>query len=84
MASDWQPIETAPKDGTSIDLWAAGNRYVDCRWVAGDRRHPADGWYSPEFNYGDGDFFGDDEQPSHWMPMPLAPDALRSQDKGEG
>ena len=23
--SDWQPIETAPKDGTVIDLWIVGS-----------------------------------------------------------
>lgn len=34
-------------------------------------------------------FFSDDDgilgsDLSHWRPLPLAPDALRSQDKGEG
>ena len=29
----WQPIETAPKDGTVVDLWVRGRgRVTDCVW----------------------------------------------------
>lgn len=37
VASGWQPIETAPRDGTIIDLWLVSNgnpggfRVTDCR-----------------------------------------------------
>ena len=33
---EWQPIQTAPLDGTRVDLWAAageaGRRLTDCHW----------------------------------------------------
>ena len=30
---DWQPIETAPGDGTEIDLWSPSRgRLADCYW----------------------------------------------------
>ena len=28
----WQPIDTAPKDGTKVDLWCDGERLTDCVW----------------------------------------------------
>ena len=35
-APQWQPIESAPKDGTIVDLWCRRGddefRFVNCRW----------------------------------------------------
>lgn len=40
LASQWMPIETAPMDGSEIDLWvkelASGEEYrlVECHWAS--------------------------------------------------
>lgn len=69
-STPWQPIETAPKDAPTIDLWLDGVRLTDCTWLA-------HGWGRVEWQ-GRGDnrhtveriFFG---KPTHWMPSPDAP-----------
>lgn len=43
--AEWQPIDTAPKDGTLLDLWAkcwrselddfTHRRFTDCWWTKG-------------------------------------------------
>lgn len=58
----WQPIETAPEDGTEVLVFRKNflvqpigtdkmNRYK--RWVYSDDKHP----------------------PTHWMPLPAPPEA---------
>ncbi len=72
----WQPIETAPKDGTEVDLFLTTGREPDCFWKDG-------GWTR---TVKDGDYMGEDgvqiEYPkcnivaTHWMPLPSPPDPL--------
>jgi hypothetical protein len=66
--SAWQPIETAPKDGTTIDVcnrW--GDRSADVAWVDGKWRYwGVDGFGSPGW-------VSLDLSPTHWMPLPEPP-----------
>lgn len=66
----WQPIETAPKDGTQVDLWAGwangGARLCNAFW---DAARPYPGWITDARNYG----VFDERQFTHWMPRPEAP-----------
>ena len=62
VAGGWQPIETAPKDGTAI-IGGASVAYV-CWWK--ENR-----WEF--FNDGKGNSYS--FAPTHWMPLPAAPAA---------
>lgn len=68
----WQPISSAPKDGTYIDLWVSGPRnpgarIPDCWFAHGRWLHDfgRDGDLSPELMVGD--------EPTHWMLPPEPP-----------
>ena len=67
--TEWQPIETAPKDGTPVLLWPFA---------------PQDFWagYAPQevclgFNALDEGWFNPEQrcafEPTHWMPLPAPP-----------
>lgn len=91
----WRPIETAPKDGTLIDVWvvaadpALRSRITDASW-----REPTDSeWWvhggdtieTPEACWHDcfGPL-GSTEQPTHWMPHPCAPGSTPVSRTGDG
>ncbi len=63
LMPDWQPIETAPRDGTRILVCRSGSLpFHDvvewCDWKPG--------WLN-------GDMAGDADAYTHWMPLPAAP-----------
>jgi len=60
-ASQWQPIETAPKDGTEVLVYVPrrlGPIYAEARNVTGNQ------WW--------GRVLGN-LRPTHWMPLPEPP-----------
>ncbi len=74
--TDWQPIETAPKDGRLMLLWDASNPdgYVVARWARDDRRPGPFGpfvWLSGHVRYGERLA---EQIPTHWMPLPAPPE----------
>ena len=70
----WQPIETAPRDGTVVDLWAEWNRGAvrvpNMRWTSSVKNPRIVGWF--DNFYGHGSNYAE-EQFTHWMPLPEAP-----------
>jgi Protein of unknown function (DUF551) len=57
---NWQPIETAPKDGTDILVYS-NERIISAHWSV-----PADAWVEVVHDYS----FA---APTHWMPLPEPP-----------
>lgn len=77
--SEWQPIETAPRDGTEIlavyvcDFnGTIGADYSIVRWEQSTWRAQADGQRAIEAQ---GDTYTDYIEPfvTHWMPLPPPP-----------
>jgi hypothetical protein len=68
MSFEWQPIHTAPKDGTKVDLWCInhldyakrGVRRMNCFWG------PVTDWFGNERNDWQG-AASDDLEPTHWI-----------------
>jgi hypothetical protein len=71
--SDWQPIETAPKDGTRVDLWAKTwiasqdrfeyQRFPNCWWIKGGDFGGRSYWVDLDKHW----------YPTHWMLLPAPP-----------
>lgn len=66
---EWQPIETVPRDGTAVDLWAEGMRWTDWRWLSSSPLYPNGSWVQDILDWSR----GQDIQPSHWRPTPAPP-----------
>lgn len=75
---DWQPIETAPKDGTMIlgvrvFSYPGGERFVSgatMMWEGGGGRVLSGGWAYSGFLVC---MVEPDHMPTHWMPLPAPP-----------
>lgn len=63
---EWQPISTAPKDGTEV--WAYNGEQARMRWIEG---HEYALWAWADEVLCDVD--PSPEQPTHWMPLPPPP-----------
>lgn len=76
----WQTIDTAPKDGTAVDLWVQpfhGKAYrrTNVWWLKSEKWS---GWRGGKFHIGrdgqpSGKFIFDNETPTHWMLPPERP-----------
>lgn len=66
--SAWQPIETAPRDGTVFDVWTKYGRVTDCvlcaQWGYIYARDTEDNSYTRRV----------DRDATHWMPIPPPPE----------
>lgn len=73
--SEWQPIDTAPKDGTKVDLWL--HIYASPRsFGMEDDFRVTDAWWQDgkwvhRYRDKDAEIFSD--YITHWMPLPEPP-----------
>ena len=68
----WQDIETAPKDGTPVDLLSkVAGRVIDAEWCWSSPTHPNGHWCRDILNPCNTDLSWID--PTHWMPIPTPP-----------
>lgn len=72
---NWQPIETAPRDGTLIDLWISAVdcafRAVDFKWEVTETQKQ--GQWVKDGNPLDWHYGNVGMQATHWMPVPAPP-----------
>lgn len=66
--SEWQPIETAPKDSTQILAYAFNERFGNmfygvAEWATKKSADTVAGWFWPYAI-----------RPTHWMPLPTPPE----------
>lgn len=73
----WQPIETAPRDGTIIDVWLGGEAEeseIEFYCTPGTRRSTGWKWKDEKFRPDTGlTALTTFVVPTHWMPIPAPP-----------
>lgn len=68
--SQWQPIETAPKDGSRFIAWFPDEGIDFCHWQKSEYESMPEGWRDSFITvYRE----GWKEGPTHWMPLPASP-----------
>lgn len=67
---DWQPIETAPKDGTFILIYFPTDHTINIVQWSEKEKHMGKGTWKIR----DSDSYYYHWRPTHWMLLPLSPD----------
>lgn len=68
---EWMPIETAPRDGTKVDLWVV--------WPNAPAERIANAWFSGNWwrmysrGFDKHGFTIETRKITHWMPLPSPP-----------
>lgn len=70
---DWQPIETAPRDGTRVLLWACDPCYPKGKPLVGYFENNKWHLSGHEFTECWINNFDEYFNPTHWMPLPEPP-----------
>lgn len=73
MTTEWQPIETAPKDGTTILAWSIYTDICTVEWRVDNFVPVCDGRQVIESQSDFGTDYKDVSPLSHWMPLPEPP-----------
>lgn len=71
LLGEWRPIETAPKDGTAVLLWAHNLLHNGRCIVAQFIEHDIEYWHVDDGKFGPYPLRG--PPPTHWMPTPNPP-----------
>ncbi len=78
---EWQPIETAPKDGTLVLLWQKNSFPGPGSAIIGSFRtdqNDEDGeplWLENDYDDWSTGYASTPSHPTHWMPLPPPPEA---------
>lgn len=70
--SEWQPIETAPKDGTAILVWFEPEVWDVVFWSSQRQQ-----WCQGTGGWGSDRWSDADAEGAHWMPLPDPPQVAR-------
>ena len=70
---EWEPIETAPRDGTAILLWGPPQGGDEATLAVAEYHVESDGFAGWETGHTDNKRIYLHHRVSHWMPLPAPP-----------